>query len=164
MDDNDLSQASDDYRRIEKAIRFVEENFRSRPTLDEIADEMKRQEDEAARTESCRSLLTRLLYSNGRNKNFFDSRVVFINDDRLDRAAALAKMDVQNPEALSIQINLSHRLVAKWLEQCTENPVLLYNIALLASSAVAVESRSTVNLPYYFESSLREFILSAFDG
>jgi AraC family transcriptional regulator of adaptative response/methylated-DNA-[protein]-cysteine methyltransferase len=38
MDDIDLSQACDDYRRIEKAIRFLEENFRSRLTLDGIAE------------------------------------------------------------------------------------------------------------------------------
>ncbi len=33
----DFSQQSDDYRRIEKAIRFVQDNFRSQPTLDQIA-------------------------------------------------------------------------------------------------------------------------------
>ncbi|MDA3918531.1 MAG: methylated-DNA--[protein]-cysteine S-methyltransferase [Deltaproteobacteria bacterium] len=33
----DYSQQSDDYKRIEKAIRFIEDNFKSQPTLDEIA-------------------------------------------------------------------------------------------------------------------------------
>ena len=33
----DYSQQSEDYQRIETAIRFIEENFRSRPTLDQIA-------------------------------------------------------------------------------------------------------------------------------
>jgi len=33
----DYSQQSEDYQRIENAIRFIENNFRSRPTLDQIA-------------------------------------------------------------------------------------------------------------------------------
>ena len=33
-----LSQASDDYERIEKAIKFIEKNFSSQPDLKEIAD------------------------------------------------------------------------------------------------------------------------------
>lgn len=32
------SQQADDYKRIEKAISFIEANFKSQPTLDEIAD------------------------------------------------------------------------------------------------------------------------------
>ncbi len=38
MNDKDFSQQSEDYQRIEKAIRFVEENMKSQPTLDQIAD------------------------------------------------------------------------------------------------------------------------------
>jgi AraC family transcriptional regulator of adaptative response/methylated-DNA-[protein]-cysteine methyltransferase len=34
----DFSQQSEDYQRIEKAIRFVEDNFKSQPTLDQIAE------------------------------------------------------------------------------------------------------------------------------
>jgi len=34
----DFSQQSRDYRRIETAIRFLEDNFRSQPNLDQIAD------------------------------------------------------------------------------------------------------------------------------
>ena len=34
----DYSQQADDYKRIEKAIHFIEDNFKSQPTLDEIAD------------------------------------------------------------------------------------------------------------------------------
>ncbi|MEJ2658541.1 MAG: methylated-DNA--[protein]-cysteine S-methyltransferase [Desulfobacterales bacterium] len=34
---NDDSQQSEDFKRIEKAIRFIEVNFKSQPTLDEIA-------------------------------------------------------------------------------------------------------------------------------
>lgn len=37
MNLTDFSQQSEDYRRIEKAIRFIEDNFASRPTLDQIA-------------------------------------------------------------------------------------------------------------------------------
>ena len=37
MENMDFSQQSKDYRRIEKAIRFVQDNFRSQPTLDQIA-------------------------------------------------------------------------------------------------------------------------------
>ncbi len=37
MNPIDYSQQSEDYQRIEKAIRFIENNFRSRPTLDQIA-------------------------------------------------------------------------------------------------------------------------------
>ena len=37
MNPIDYSQQSEDYQRIEKAIRFIEDNFRSRPTLDQIA-------------------------------------------------------------------------------------------------------------------------------
>ncbi len=33
----DLSQQSDDYRRIEKAIRFIAHHYRNQPSLDEIA-------------------------------------------------------------------------------------------------------------------------------
>ena len=33
----DYSQQADDYKRIEKAIHFIEDNFKSQPTLDEIA-------------------------------------------------------------------------------------------------------------------------------
>ena len=33
-----LSQVSDDYDRIEKAIKFIETNFSSQPDLKEIAD------------------------------------------------------------------------------------------------------------------------------
>ena len=35
---DDYSQQSDDFRRIEKAIRFIEVNFKSQPTLDQIAE------------------------------------------------------------------------------------------------------------------------------
>ena len=35
---NDYSQQSGDFQRIEKAIRFIEINFKSQPTLDQIAD------------------------------------------------------------------------------------------------------------------------------
>lgn len=35
---NDFSQQSEDFKRIEKAIRFIEANFKSRPTLDRIAE------------------------------------------------------------------------------------------------------------------------------
>ncbi len=35
---NDFSQQADDYKRIEKAIHFIEDNFKSQPALDEIAD------------------------------------------------------------------------------------------------------------------------------
>ena len=38
MQDKDYSQQPDDYRRIERAIRFLEANFKNQPTLDEIAD------------------------------------------------------------------------------------------------------------------------------
>lgn len=38
MKEKDFSQQSEDYRRIEQAIRFVEAHFRDRPTLDEIAE------------------------------------------------------------------------------------------------------------------------------
>lgn len=38
MNPVDYSQQSDDYQRIEKAIRFIENNFKSRPTLDQIAE------------------------------------------------------------------------------------------------------------------------------
>ncbi len=34
----DFSQRCEDYQRIEKAIRFVEDNFQSQPTLDQIAE------------------------------------------------------------------------------------------------------------------------------
>ncbi len=37
MNPIDATQQSEDYRRIEKAIRFIEDNFQSRPTLDQIA-------------------------------------------------------------------------------------------------------------------------------
>ncbi len=37
MSANDFSQASDDFQRIEKAIQFVEANFKSQPTLAQIA-------------------------------------------------------------------------------------------------------------------------------
>ncbi len=35
---NDYSQQSEDFKRIEKAIRFIEVNFTSQPTLDQIAE------------------------------------------------------------------------------------------------------------------------------
>ena len=38
MDHIDYSQHSDDYRRIEKAIQFIEANFQSQPTLAQIAE------------------------------------------------------------------------------------------------------------------------------
>ncbi len=38
MTEKDFSQQSEDYRRIEPAIRFVEDRFKDRPTLDEIAE------------------------------------------------------------------------------------------------------------------------------
>ena len=38
MDNIDYSQRSDDYKRIEKAIQFIEANFKSQPTLDQIAE------------------------------------------------------------------------------------------------------------------------------
>jgi AraC family transcriptional regulator of adaptative response/methylated-DNA-[protein]-cysteine methyltransferase len=37
MNTQALSQQSEDYRRIERAIQFIEANFRSQPTLDQIA-------------------------------------------------------------------------------------------------------------------------------
>ena len=37
MELNDFSHQSDNYRRIEKAIQYIEENFKSRPNLDKIA-------------------------------------------------------------------------------------------------------------------------------
>ena len=37
MNLQDFTQQAEDYKRIEKAIRFVEQNFRSQPTLDQIA-------------------------------------------------------------------------------------------------------------------------------
>ena len=37
MDKQDLSRQAEDYRRIEKAIQFIDENFQSRPSLDRIA-------------------------------------------------------------------------------------------------------------------------------
>ena len=38
MNTIDFSQQSEDYQRVEKAIRFVEDNFTSQPTLDQIAE------------------------------------------------------------------------------------------------------------------------------
>lgn len=38
MSNNDFSQQSSDYMRIEKAIGYVAANFKSRPTLDQIAE------------------------------------------------------------------------------------------------------------------------------
>jgi AraC family transcriptional regulator, regulatory protein of adaptative response / methylated-DNA-[protein]-cysteine methyltransferase len=35
---DDYSQQSEDFKRIEKAIRFIEVNFKSQPTLDQIAE------------------------------------------------------------------------------------------------------------------------------
>ncbi len=35
---DDYSQQSADYGRIEKAIRFIEENFKNQPSLDKIAE------------------------------------------------------------------------------------------------------------------------------
>jgi len=35
---NDHSHQSENYQRIEKAIQFIEDNFKSRPTLDQIAE------------------------------------------------------------------------------------------------------------------------------
>ena len=40
MNGKDFSQQSDDYRRIEKAIGYLEANFKSRPALDQIAERM----------------------------------------------------------------------------------------------------------------------------
>ena len=37
MDARDYSQPSADFQRIEKAIRFIEENFKSQPSLDQMA-------------------------------------------------------------------------------------------------------------------------------
>lgn len=37
MNESKFSQQAEDYRRVEKAIRYLEANFRSRPTLDDIA-------------------------------------------------------------------------------------------------------------------------------
>ncbi len=37
MNQIDYSQQSEDYQRIERAIRFIEDNFKSRPNLDQIA-------------------------------------------------------------------------------------------------------------------------------
>ncbi len=37
MHRQDYAQQSDDYRRIEKAIQFIEDHFRSQPSLDQIA-------------------------------------------------------------------------------------------------------------------------------
>jgi AraC family transcriptional regulator of adaptative response/methylated-DNA-[protein]-cysteine methyltransferase len=37
MDENRLSQSSQDYQRVEQAIRFLEENFQQQPSLEEIA-------------------------------------------------------------------------------------------------------------------------------
>ena len=37
MDQNDYSQQSEDFKRIEKAIQFIEANFKSQPTLEQIA-------------------------------------------------------------------------------------------------------------------------------
>jgi len=37
MNPIDYSQQSEDYQRIERAIRFIGDNFKSRPTLDQIA-------------------------------------------------------------------------------------------------------------------------------
>jgi AraC family transcriptional regulator of adaptative response/methylated-DNA-[protein]-cysteine methyltransferase len=38
MENKNFSQHSEDYKRIERAIRFVEANFKSQPSLDEIAE------------------------------------------------------------------------------------------------------------------------------
>lgn len=38
MNNIDFSQQSEDYQRVEKAIRFVEDNFTSQPSLDQIAE------------------------------------------------------------------------------------------------------------------------------
>jgi AraC family transcriptional regulator, regulatory protein of adaptative response / methylated-DNA-[protein]-cysteine methyltransferase len=38
MDSYDYSQQSDDYKRIEKSIQFIEDNFKSQPTLGRIAE------------------------------------------------------------------------------------------------------------------------------
>ncbi|MFZ0131986.1 MAG: methylated-DNA--[protein]-cysteine S-methyltransferase [Desulfobacterales bacterium] len=38
MDTYDFSQQSEDFQRIEKAIQFIENNFKSQPTLDQIAE------------------------------------------------------------------------------------------------------------------------------
>jgi len=38
MFSNDYSKQSDDFQRIEKAIQFIEANFKSQPTLEQIAD------------------------------------------------------------------------------------------------------------------------------
>ena len=38
MNDEDFSQQSEDYRRIEMAIRYIEAHFKSQPTLDQIAE------------------------------------------------------------------------------------------------------------------------------
>jgi len=38
MENKNFSQYSEDYKRIERAIRFVEANFKSQPSLDEIAE------------------------------------------------------------------------------------------------------------------------------
>ena len=38
MNENKFSQQSDDYKRIEKAIGYLEANYPSRPTLDQIAE------------------------------------------------------------------------------------------------------------------------------
>jgi AraC family transcriptional regulator of adaptative response/methylated-DNA-[protein]-cysteine methyltransferase len=38
MNETNFSQQSDDYRRIEKAIGYVEANFKSQPTLDQMAE------------------------------------------------------------------------------------------------------------------------------
>ena len=38
MNETNFSQQSDDYRRIEKAIGYLEVNFKSQPTLDQIAE------------------------------------------------------------------------------------------------------------------------------
>lgn len=37
MNEKSLTQQSDDYQRVEQAIRFLEEHFREQPSLDEIA-------------------------------------------------------------------------------------------------------------------------------
>jgi hypothetical protein len=44
MHSYDYSQQSDDYQRIEKAIQYLEANFKSQPTLEKIAESVHLEE------------------------------------------------------------------------------------------------------------------------
>ncbi len=138
---------------------------RTMPTPEEIRQQLQRvsAREKHGREDVLSGLVLRILGYDGNNKEFlerFNRKIIWKDAQDTPFAAWVNNADAEKPEG-ALFINRSHRLIARMLQRCEENPMEVYAMVLLVADALrrqTLKSRDTRWWPSNFSSVCRSVL------